>query len=155
MDGASTGVKEAEMGRCRTQKEKAKQNDVSSQTRAAEDKENAPAAEKERENASAEMEAFKLLKWDMKSKRSHWGNLEKEEIECREKKKEELFDERALDRTKVMKQQHPATLTVKQTGKRQWVRVTEQTKKAVKSDRKGDNPIYQDSRDYGFPASRK
>lgn len=47
MDGASMGVKEAEMGRCRTQKEK--QNDVSSQTRAAEDKENAPAAEKERE----------------------------------------------------------------------------------------------------------
>lgn len=118
MDGAGMGVKEAEMGRCQTQKQKERQNDVSSQTRAAEDKENVPAAEKERENASAEMEVFKLLKWDMKSKRSHRGNLEKEEIEWREKK-EELFDERALDRTKVMKQQHSTTLTVKQTGKRQ------------------------------------
>lgn len=81
MDGASMGVKEAEMGRCGTQKEKDKQNDVSSQTWAAEDKENAPAVETEREIASAEMEVFKLLKWDMKTKRSHRGNLEKEESE--------------------------------------------------------------------------
>lgn len=42
---------------------------------------------KREKNASAEMEVFKLLKWDMKSKRSHRGNLEKEESERRKNEK--------------------------------------------------------------------